>query len=97
MAFANLVPGLPPPAPLRSGNSEGRRKTARAVNCGFLTALAVAAPQGPYLFRNRPGMPVSLSHGTFMSTLEKLAAIIKWFYVVTFGTDSFTHPPTAEF
>lgn len=97
MASANLLPGLPPPAPLRSGNNERRRKTTRAVNCEFLTTFAVAAPQGPYLFRNRPGMPVSPSHvcfsGTFISTLEKLVAIIKWFYVVSFGTDGFTHTP----
>ena len=37
-------------------------------------------------------MPVSQSHvcfsGTIISTLEELVAIIKWFYVVTFMSDS---------
>lgn len=82
VAFANLLPGLPP-APLHGGNNERRRKTARAVNREFLTTFAIAAPQGPYLFRNRPAMPVSQSHvcfsGTIISTLEKLVATIKRF------------------
>lgn len=40
-------------------------------------------------------MPVSQSHvcfsRTIISTLEKLVAIVKWFYVVTCMSDGFSH------
>lgn len=93
--FCKLATKPPPTLPPPSGNNERRRKTARAVNCEFLTTFALAVLQGPYLLRNRPVMPVSQSHACFsetiISTLEKLVAIIKRLYMVTLMSDSFTH------
>lgn len=91
--FCKLAPK--PPHPLHSGNNERRRKTARAVNCEFVTTFAIAVLRGPFLLRNRPVMSVSQSHACFsktiISALGKLVAIIKRLYMVTLVSVSFIH------